>query len=136
MQSEVVAMTAEKRAECAMAWIAQDYPQKWLRLVGLCERAMREGMPRIRRGDLFMLAGQQGMPVTLCREFRFDNNLWSPLSRCLILFRPSLARVIFPREGGDMDSVDLVAMWHRDVCGRTFFAADTWQEAARMGGAA
>lgn len=36
-------MTPERRVEHALAWIAEDYPRKWLRLVNLCERAAASG---------------------------------------------------------------------------------------------
>ena len=39
------AMAPEGRVEHALAWIAGDYPPKWLRLVGLCERAAESGWP-------------------------------------------------------------------------------------------
>lgn len=124
-----IARTPAMRVEEACAWIADDYPHKWLRLVGLCERAAGEGLPRIRRGDLFVLAAQQGLPISECREFRFDNNLWSVLSRYLIMFRRDLAGVIFPREA-DVDQVDLESMWRDHVALSTRFEAATWQEAA------
>ena len=132
-----VPMTPERRVEHALAWIAGDYPRKWLRLVNLCERAMADGWPRIRRGDLFVLASQQGLDITLCREFRMDNNLWSVLSRYLLMFRPSLAAVIFPRYTPELDEgPDFEALWHRDVARTTFFRAPTWEAAAKRGRAA
>ena len=79
-----VQRTPLMRVEEACCWIADDYPRKWLRLVNLCEQAKADGLPRIRRGDLFILAQQQGMAITECMEFRFDNNLWSVLSLSLI----------------------------------------------------
>lgn len=118
-----------ERVEYACAWIADDYPRKWLKLVNMCEQAQDKGWPRIRRGDLFVLAQQAGIPITECMEFRFDNNLWSVLSRYLILFRPSLARVIFPREC-DVDTVDMEALWRDIVCPSTWFMTSTWVEAA------
>ena len=131
-----VAMTPLMRVEHALAWIADDYPAKWLRLVRLCEGAMDAGWPRIRRGDLFVLAAQQGMDVSLCREFRMDNNLWSVLSRYLIMFRPSLAGVIFPRWTPELDEgIDFEALWHRDVAASTFFRADSWHKAAKRSAA-
>ena len=84
-----VARTPLMRVEEACAWIAEDYPKKWLRLVNLCEQAMADGWPRIRRGDLFVLATQQGMPITLCSEFRMDNNLWSEIGRASCMERVS-----------------------------------------------
>lgn len=124
-----VPMTPERRVEHALAWIAGDYPRKWLRLVNLCEEAARSGWPRIRRGDLYVLASQQGLDITLCREFRMDNNLWSVLSRYLLMFRRDLTGVIFPREA-DVDRVDLESMWRDHVALSTRFEAATWQEAA------
>lgn len=132
-----VTMTPERRVEHALAWIADGYPKKWLRLVNLCERAMTEGWPRIRRGDLYVLASQQGLDITLCREFRMDNNLWSVLSRYLLMFRPSLASAVFPRYTPELDEgMDFEAMWHRDVAATTFFRAPTWMAAAKRGRAA
>lgn len=128
-------MTPERRVDHALAWIADDYPRKWLRLVDLCERAMEDGWPRIRRGDLYVLATQQGMPVTLCREFRMDNNLWSVLSRYLLMFRPELAAAIFPKQAEiDRAGIDFEDAWHGAVARSTFFPARTWQDAARMYG--
>lgn len=124
-----IARTPAMRVEEACAWIADDYPHKWLRLVGLCERAAGEGLPRIRRGDLFVLAAQQGLPISECREFRFDNNLWSVLSRYLLMFRRDLATVIFPR-AADVDQVDLESMWRDHVALSTRFESASWQEAA------
>lgn len=130
-------MAPERRVEHALAWIAGDYPRKWLRLVNLCEQAMAGGWPRIRRGDLYVLASQQGLDITLCREFRMDNNLWSVLSRYLLMFRPSLAGVIFPRYTAELDEgIDFEALWHRDVAANTFFRAPTWEAAAKRGRAA
>lgn len=115
-----VTRTPSQRVEEACAWIADDYPRKWLKLVNLCEQAKANGWPRIRRGDLYMLAGMQGMTVSECREFRFDNNLWSVLSRYLLMFRPELACVIFPRKA-DVDTVDLERMWRDHVAETTLF---------------
>ena len=118
----------------ACAWAAKGYPLadgNWMRLVRLCERAMADGWKRIRRGDLFVIAAQQGMDMTLCREFCFDNNLWAPLSRYLLMFRPKLAAVIFPKrqKTSRIDEVDFVAAWHEQVNPATFFYYPTWEEA-------
>ncbi len=130
-------MAPERRVEHALAWIAGDYPRKWLRLVGICEEAARSGWPRIRRGDLYVLASQQGLDITLCREFRMDNNLWSVLSRYLLMFRPALADVIFPRLTPELDEgIDFEALWHDQVARNTFFRAPTWEAAARQRGRA
>lgn len=120
--------TPLRRVEEACCWIADGYPRKWMRLVGLCERAMAQGWPRIRRGDLFVLATQQGMTISEAMEFRFDNNLWSILSRYLLMFRPALAGAIFPK-AAEVDTVDLAAVWHGSVEAATVFLADSWQDA-------
>ncbi len=125
------------RVEDACGWIAEGYPGKWMRLVGLCEQAIADGWPRIRRGDLFVLAAQQGMDMTTCMEFRFDNNLWSVLSRYLLMFRPQLAAAIFPKEADiDRAGIDLENAWHEHVARNTFFPVRRWQDAADMFGAA
>ena len=132
-----VLRTPAMRVEEACAWIAEDYPKKWLRLVDLCEWAKAQGWPRIRRGDLYVLATQKGMPITLCREFRFDNNLWSVLSRYLLMFRPELATVIFPKTAEiDRGGIDFEEVWHDHVARNTFFPARCWQDAAKMYGVA
>lgn len=121
-------------AESACAWAAEGYPRAaghWMRLVSLCERAYANGVPLIRRGDLFYLAQDQGLTITACREFKFDNNLWSPLSRYLLMFRPKLARIIHPKSA-DIDSVDLEQLWHKHVNGQTFFPAHTWRDAVEL----
>lgn len=131
-----VVRTPKQRVEEACAWIAKGYPHKWLKLVNLCEWAKDQGWKRIRRGDLFVLAGQRGMTMSECMEFRFDNNLWSVLSRYLLMFRPELASVIFPKEAA-IDTVDFETMWRDTVESRTFFYADSWKKAVELyGGAA
>ena len=131
-----VKRTPQQRAEEACAWIAKDYPKKWLRLVNLCENAKAQGWPRVRRGDIFVLAAQHGMSMSECNEFRFDNTMWSVVSRYLLMFRPGLATVIFPREA-EIDDADLERAWRDTVMPNTFFPASSWQEAAQFyGGAA
>lgn len=103
--------------------------------VNLCEKAQADGLPRIRRGDLFILAQQQGMTITECMEFRFDNNLWSVLSRYLLMFRPELATVIFPNTAEiDRHGIDFENVWHDTVARNTFFPARCWQDAAKTYG--
>lgn len=129
-----VATDPKMLVEMACAWAAKDYPLatgNWMRLVRLCEKAMADGWPRIRRGDLFVIAAQQGMEMSLAREFCFDNNIWSGLSRYLLMFRPKLAAVIFPRrcKTSRIDEVDFEAVWHENVNPATFFYFPTWEQA-------
>lgn len=132
------AMTPLRQAEHALAWIADDYPKKWLRLVGICETAARQpGCRRIGRSHVYTLAMLQGMDITLCEEFNMDHNLWAVLSRYLLMFRPSLAEVIFPKRSKVDDAgLDFEALWHRDVAANTFFRAPDWRAAKRQRGMA
>ena len=110
----------------ACRWIRAD-PERWGRLVELCEwfRDMHPGR-RLRRGDLWVYAQQRGMSVTLCEEFRFDNSLWSVLSRYAIMCRPHLADAIKPRESG-IDSVHLRAVWALVVGDPSCLVLDDWR---------
>lgn len=121
------------RVEMACAWAAEGYGtvnSRWMRLVRLCERAYSNGETCVRRGDLYRIAQEFGLDITVCREFRFDNNLWAPLSRYLLMFRPKLARCIFPKTCDlDRAGIDFARVWHERVNSQTFFPAETWQEA-------
>lgn len=120
--------------EAACAWIGEGYARPtghWMRLVNLIDRAYNDGAQLIRRGDLFYLAQDQGFKISVCREFKFDNNLWSSLSRYLLMFRPKFARIIHPKTC-DIDSVNFEQMWRRYVCSQTYFPARTWQEAVKL----
>jgi hypothetical protein len=122
------------RVEMACMWAKQGYgtvDSRFLRLVRLCERACDRGEICIRRGDLYRMAQEEGLSVSVCREFRFDNNLWAPLSRYMLMFRPKLARCIHPKSA-DIDTIDLEAVWHAVVNPRTYFPAHSWKEAQRM----
>ncbi len=113
----------------ACRWIKAD-PERWGRLVDLCEwfRSTNPGR-RLRRGDLWVYAQQRGMSVTLCEEFRFDNSLWSVLSRYAIMCRPHLAEAIRPRESG-IDTVRLRDVWELLVGDPSCLVLDDWRKAA------
>ena len=113
----------------ACRWIKAD-PERWGRLVDLCEwfHATHPGR-RLRRGDLWVYAQQRGMSVTLCEEFRFDNSLWSVLSRYAIMCRPHLAEAIRPRESG-IDTVRLRDVWELLVGDPSCLVLDDWRKAA------
>lgn len=90
-------------------------------------------MVPVRRGDIFVVAQQQGMSITMAREFRFDNNMWATLSRMAIMYDPSIAHVVNPKtnEKLEINSIDLKGIWQRRNPLDDFYA-DTWQEAAEM----
>ena len=113
----------------ACKWIRES-PERWGRLLDLCEwfRDMHPGR-RLRRGDLWVYAQQRGMSVTLCEEFRFDNSLWSVLSRYAIMCRPHLAEAIRPRESA-IDGLHLRAIWALRVGDPSCLVIDDWRQAA------
>jgi len=113
----------------ACRWVKAD-PDRWGRLLDLCEWFL-DAHPgrRLRRGDLWVYAQQRGMSVTLCEEFRFDNSLWSVLSRYAIMCRPRLAEAIRPRESG-VDTVRLRAVWSLVVGDPSCLVIDDWRMAA------
>lgn len=118
-------------AQMACAWAKEGYGKqdsRFFRLVNLCERAVARGEKCVRRGDIYRMAQEDGLSITVCREFRFDNNIWSALSRYLLMFRPKLAAVIHPKKA-EIDTVDLEKVWHETVNARTFFPAHNWREA-------
>lgn len=110
-------------------WVSAD-PERWERLLDLCEwfRYHHPGR-RIRRGDLWVYAQQRGMSVTLCNEFRFDNSLWSVLSRYAIMLRPHLAEIIRPRESG-IDTTDMRGIWAIYVGDPSCFEVGDWRQAS------
>ena len=59
--------------------------------------------------------------------FRRDHNLWSALSRYMVMESPALLSAIRFRET-PLDEVDLAAYW-RDIVGEDRFAAESLDEA-------
>ncbi len=116
-------------AKAGCRWIKAD-PERWGRLLDLCEW-FTQAHPgrRIRRGDLWVYAQQRGMSVTLCEEYRFDNSLWSVLSRYAIMCRPHLAEAIRPRESG-IDSISLGSLWALLIGDPSCLVIDDWRQAA------
>lgn len=102
------------RVHEACHWIRQNR-QTWTRLrTMLHDIAADPDALTVRRGDLYILAQQRGWHISECREFRFDNNLWSVLSRIAIMQDRTLARVIHPKRC-DVDTVDVAAIYREDV---------------------
>lgn len=115
----------------ACDWAREGYGRadgNFFALINLCESAAASGIPVVRRGDIYILAQQAGLPVSMCEAFRFDNNIWSALSRYMLMFRPYLAKVIHPKRA-DIDTIDLQRVWRERVCATTVFLADSWQDA-------
>ncbi len=137
-----------------LSWIDGSWSSFW-KLVELCEKeasdpnrvvckigkdgkSVVDHIVPVRRGDLYILAQMAGLSVTTCREFRFDNNIWAPLSRYVLMLRPKVSKVIHPIEKRDgIDLVDLCEMWRKHAWshGRrahVFFACEHWQDASQM----
>lgn len=115
----------------ACRWVRRN-PEAWERLLGLCEWFDHvRPSSRLRRGDLYNYAQQLGMSVTLCKEFRFDNNLWSALSRYVLMCRPNLSGIIHPRSSA-LDSIDMAEVWSVCVGGPLPFAVMDWRQAEEV----
>ena len=124
LQAEVDAK-AQALVAKACGWVASN-PDTWAKLRRICYRLMLEGHV-IQRDNVYTLACQNGMTVSEASEFKRDHNLWSVLSRYMVLQRPSmLAAVSFRRT--PVDSVDLVGTWEA-IVGPAVFAASTLTEA-------
>lgn len=102
------------------------HPEKWRKFKDFCGYLMEEG-DLIQRGNVYELARRYGMDVRLASEFRRDHNLWSVLSRYMVMERPCLLSAIRFRET-PVDRVDLVACW-RDIVGEDEFVASSLAEA-------
>ena len=115
----------------ACRWVRR-HPEGWKGLLDLCEsfHGVRPYGPsaRLRRGDLYNYAQQVGLSVTLCNEFRFDNNMWSALSRYAIMCSPHLSEVIHPRSC-ELDQIDMRAVWAVCVGEPSCFQVADWREA-------
>lgn len=97
---------AERLVRRACAWVARN-PETWERLRGMCRALMRSGHV-IQRDNVYTLACQAGMDVSEASEFRRDHNLWSVLSRYMVMLDPPMLTAMAFRRSG-VDGVDLVA---------------------------
>lgn len=144
-------MRPEDRVDMVSVWASRNR-RTWHRLRELLEREARDtgrivylegrdgsavlgddGEPVIdhrvpvRRGDVFNIAQHHGMRISEAREFRFDNNMWSVLSRAAIMACPVIGLVVNPKTC-DVDTVDIRAVWQRHNP-RDDFYFGTWREA-------
>ena len=78
----------------ACGWVASN-PDTWAKLRRICYRLMLEGHV-IQRDNVYTLACQNGMTVSEASEFKRDHNLWSVLSRYMVLQRPSMLAIVGP----------------------------------------
>lgn len=122
-------MSSDERARQMVAkachWVRL-HPEKWQNLKDFCGYLMEEG-DLIQRGNVYELARRYGMDVRLASEFKRDHNLWSVLTRYMVMERPCLLSAIRFRET-PIDQVDLAAYW-RDIVGDDVFVASSVAEA-------
>lgn len=127
-------MSSDERARQMVAkacrWVRKN-PEKWGKLKDFCGYLMEEG-DLIQRGNVYELARRYGMDVRLASEFRRDHNLWSVLTRYMVMERPMLLSAISFRET-PIDNVPLVEFWH-DIVGDDEFVAGSLDEARRIYG--
>lgn len=116
------------RVESACRWLRDfEHHCAFMRLMDVVDAQPGH----VRRGDVWVLAQQAGMSVSDCEMFRFDNNLWSVLSRYMLMMRPRLATKVHPRRC-DVDTVDLELVYRRSVSTHTTFPCHTWDEAVMV----
>lgn len=122
-------MSGDERARQMVAkacWWVRLHPEKRRKLKDFCGYLMEEG-DLIQRGNVYELARRYGMDVRLASEFKRDHNLWSVLTRYMVMERPCLLSAIRFRET-PIDQVDLAAYW-RDIVGDDAFVASSVAEA-------
>ena len=116
---------AKRIAAKACHWVRL-HPEAWEELKALVQRLCDEG-ELVQRGALYELARRYDLPVTLSGVYRRDHNLWSALTRFMVMERPSLLSAITFRDT-PLDRVDLAAYW-RDIVGEDEFVASSLAEA-------
>ena len=109
----------------ACGWVAAN-PETWAKLRRICYRLMLEGHV-IQRDNVYTLACQNGMTVSEASEFKRDHNLWSVLTRYMVLLEPPMMAALGFRST-PVDEVDLVAAWE-ELVGPAPFAASSLAEA-------
>lgn len=125
-------MSADERARQMVAkacWWVRKNPARWRKLKDFCGYFMEEG-DLIQRGNVYELARRYGMDVRLASEFKRDHNLWSVLTRYMVMERPMLLSAISFRET-PIDQVPLVEFWH-DIVGEDEFIAGSLEEARKV----
>ena len=122
------AARAEAIAAKACHWVRL-HPEAWQGLKALVYRLCDEG-ELVQRGALYELARRHGLDVRLASVYRRDHNLWSALSRFMVMERPSLLSAIAFRST-PLDEVDLAAYW-RDIVGPDEFVASSLSEAREI----
>ena len=101
------------------------------RIMHLIHKEVERGNPGVQRDHIYTLAMQSGMRVSDCDELRRNHNLWSVLTRYMVMLSPVLARSLAFRRCG-IDDVDLVEAWERIIGPGTLFHARGYEDALRL----
>lgn len=120
-------MTPRDKVDRACYWV-KDNPAAFKRLMHLAHVEVEHGNGCFMRDNIYDAARRRGLPVSDCRELRRDHNLYSVLSRYMVMLRPKLARCINFRKS-DVDDENLAERWHEIVNPSTYFLAETWRDA-------
>lgn len=96
-------------AERALSWVARN-PGIFRELMEIARAEYAAGTDRLRRGDVAKVARDRGLVASDDKRFRFDHNLWSALSRAMVLEDPRLAVIVRQRRSA-LDLVGFDAMW-------------------------
>lgn len=104
---------AGKAARAACRWAAKN-TVRLCRLESIIQAERRNGNRCIRRGDIWILAQQHGLSVSAASELRFDNSLWSGLSRLMIMRHPEFADCLHTRKCA-MDDFDFGEIWAEEL---------------------
>ena len=121
------AQAPRDKVDRACLWIREN-PALFRKIMHLAHIEAERGNGSFQRDNIYDAARRRGIPITHSRELRRDHNLYSVLSRYMVMLRPKLARCINFRKS-DVDEIDLVERWHEIVNPSTFFLADTWKDA-------
>lgn len=119
---------AEQMVAKACHWIVKN-PEKWEKLKNFCVYLYEEG-DLIQRGNVYELARRYGLDVKLASEFKRDHNLWSVLSRFMVMENPMLLSAIRFRTT-PIDDVDL-KRFYNDIVGKDVFVANSLEQAQEI----
>ena len=129
-QGRPSAIPPRDRVQAGCYWIRENRTN-FKRIMLICHREVDKGNPCLQRGHVYKLAQDAGMSVTVAQELKRDHNLWSVITRYMVMLRPRLARSINFRTA-PVDTVDFAKEWREIVDPQTEFLARDWREAKRL----
>lgn len=124
-----MAVKSDTYARAACRWV-KAHPDRFRRVTQIVRAEADRGAIRVSRGDVYLLAMQQGLPISDCEELKRNNNLWSALTRFMVMLEPRLCQVLKFRPAS-CDECDLVQIWREEVDADATFKASSWQHAQK-----